>query len=78
MQSSKSTKQVPGQPSLSSEEVGKQKAGDNVIKQGGVGVVVVMFQPQQAAELCSFGHMAFALKSELKGLVGQLSLVSWS
>ena len=27
--------QVPGQPSLGSEGVGKQKAGDNVIEQGG-------------------------------------------
>jgi hypothetical protein len=28
-----STEQVPGQPSLGSEGVGKQKAGDNIIKQ---------------------------------------------
>jgi hypothetical protein len=27
--------QVPGQPSLGSEGIGKQKAGDIVIKQGG-------------------------------------------
>ena len=78
MQSSKSTKQVPGQPSLGSEEVGKQKAGDNVIKQGGVGVVVVMFQPQQAAELCSFGHVALALESRIEENTGTMILTSWN
>ena len=30
-----STEQVPGQPRLGKEEVGKQKDGDNVIEQGG-------------------------------------------
>ena len=30
----KSTEQVPGQPILDSEGVGKQKAGDNIVKQG--------------------------------------------
>jgi hypothetical protein len=30
-----STEQVSGQPSLGSEKVGKEKAGDNVIEQGG-------------------------------------------
>ena len=61
MQSSKSTKQVPGQPSLSSEGVGKQKAGDNVKDKG------VMFKPKQAAEFESFSHVALALESKLEG-----------
>jgi hypothetical protein len=30
-----STEQDPEQPSLGSEEVGKQKASDNVVEQGG-------------------------------------------
>jgi hypothetical protein len=34
-QVSQSTEQVPGQPSLGSEGVGKQKAGDYVREQGG-------------------------------------------
>ena len=42
-----STEQVPGQPSLGSEGVGKQKAGDDVIEQGS------MYQLQQAAELAA-------------------------
>ena len=50
------TGQVLGQPSLGSEGVGKQKAGDNVIEQEG------MFQLQQAADLGSFGHVALALQ----------------
>jgi hypothetical protein len=52
-------KQVPGQPSLGSEGVGKQKAGDNVIEQG------AMFQPQGAAELSSFGRVVLALESRV-------------
>jgi hypothetical protein len=53
-----STEQVPGQPSLDSEWVGKQKAGDNVIEQGDP-----LSQPQQAAELNSFG---FRVKNKIK------------
>ena len=56
-----STEQVPGQPSLGSEGVGKQKAGNNVIEQK------TTFQPQEAAELGSFGHVALALESRIEG-----------
>ena len=66
-----STKQIPEQPSLGSEGVGKQKAGDNAIEQGAGG----MFQLQQAAELSSFSHMAMVLE-EVAGTIdaGQLEL----
>ena len=50
-----SIEQVPGQPSLGCEGVGEQKAGDNVIEQG------AKFQPLEAAEHSSFGHLAQAL-----------------
>jgi hypothetical protein len=50
-----STEQIPRQPSLGDEGVGKQKADDNVIeKKGGRST----FKLQQAAKTCSFGHVA--------------------
>jgi hypothetical protein len=61
---SPSIEQVPGQPSLGIEGDGKQKGGDNVIEQWAV------FQPQQVAQLHSFGHVALALKSIIEGTIG--------
>ena len=46
----------------------KRKPGDNVIEQEGN----VMFQPQEAAELGSFGHMALALDSRIEGTTGTI------
>jgi hypothetical protein len=31
-----------------------------------------MFQPQQAAELCSFGHVALAIESRIDGTTGTI------
>lgn len=31
-----------------------------------------MFQPQQAAELRSFGHVAMALESRIEGAIGTI------
>ena len=42
-----STEQDPGQPSLGSEGVGKQKASDNVIVQGGHVLVPASSRTQQ-------------------------------
>jgi hypothetical protein len=54
--------------SLGSEEVGKSKASDDVIEQGGV------FQPQQAAELDSFGSMAIPLQSRIQGVTETIDI----
>ena len=67
------TEQVPGQPNSGSEGVGKQKASDDVIEQGG------HVPAQQAAELGSFCHVALSLESRIEGTietidVGQLEL----
>ena len=40
------------QPSLGTEEVGKEEASDNIIEQG------AMFKLQQAGELSSFSHVS--------------------
>jgi hypothetical protein len=44
----------------------RKLVSDNVIEHG------AMFQPQQAAELGSFGHMALALESRIKGTTGKI------
>lgn len=54
--SRESTEKVPRQLSLGSEGVWKQKTGDNVIDKA-------KFQPQETAELSSFGHLALTLLS---------------
>ena len=59
-----STEQNPGQPSVGSEGVGKQKAGNNVIEQGATSQLL------QAAELGSFSHVALALESRIEGITG--------
>jgi hypothetical protein len=56
-----STEQFPGWPSLGNEGVGKQKAGNNVKEKG------IMFRPQQAAELHSFGTVALAFELRIEG-----------
>ena len=57
--------QVPGQPSLGSEGVGKQKTGDNVIEQGGHVPVPASSRAQQ------LWYMALALESRIKGTTGK-------
>ena len=36
-----------------------------------------MLQPEQAAELSSFGHMALALESRVEGITGTIDLIRW-
>jgi hypothetical protein len=60
------TGQVLGQPSLGSEGVGKQKAGDDAIEQGGHVPIL------QAAWLGSFGHVALAFESRIEGTTGTI------
>jgi hypothetical protein len=58
MQISEFSLQSKFQPSLGSKGVGKQKVSDGIIRTRG---------PQQATDLCSFGHVALALESRIEG-----------
>jgi hypothetical protein len=59
-----SSEHVPGQTSLGSEGVGKQNTNNRIRR--------TMFQPQQAPEHSSFGHVALALESRIKGTIGTI------
>ena len=56
------TEQVPGQPSLDSEGVGKQKGGNRIRWEGHV----------PAPTSSSFGHVALALESRLERTTGTI------